>query len=269
MERMNNNKTIHAYAPASIGNVSCGFDVMGMAVNAPGDEVLLSLNDSGTVTIEDIQGDNGKLPRNAAENTAGVAVIEFLKAIDSKHGAKITLIKNLPLGSGMGSSAASAVAAVVAVNHALGEPFLKADLLPFVMQAEFVACGSAHADNAAPSLLGGLILIRDNHPLDIIEIPTRASIPWYPFLPLRPVHGEPGTTRHEPQRGRLRNVCKRQALGRKAHMRCSDVGHRAQIGTYAIVGRGALIVAVREGAPVCARRRIRNGGTEAPRKLRQ
>lgn len=172
MERMNNNKTIHAYAPASIGNVSCGFDVMGMAVDAPGDEVFLSLNDSGTVTIKDIQGDNGKLPRNAAENTAGVAVIEFLKAIDSKHGAEITLIKNLPLGSGMGSSAASAVAAVVAVNHALGEPFLKADLLPFVMQAEFVACGSAHADNAAPSLLGGLILIRDNHPLDIIEIPT-------------------------------------------------------------------------------------------------
>lgn len=167
-----NTKKIHAYAPASIGNVSCGFDVMGMAVDAPGDEVILTLNDSGVVSIKDIEGDNGKLPRKAEENTAGVAVIEFLKAIESNHGAEITLIKNLPLGSGMGSSAASAVAAVVAINHALGNPFLKADLLPFVMQAEFVACGSAHADNAAPSLLGGLILIRDNHPLDIIEIPT-------------------------------------------------------------------------------------------------
>lgn len=165
-------KTVKAYAPASIGNVSCGFDVMGMAVDAPGDEVIVSLNDSGNVTIKKIEGDGGKLPRNAEENTAGVAVIEYLKAIRSNQGAEITLIKNLPLGSGMGSSAASAVAAVVAINHLMGDPLKKSELLPFVMQAEFVACGSAHADNAAPSLLGGLILIRNNHPLDIIEIPT-------------------------------------------------------------------------------------------------
>jgi homoserine kinase len=165
-------KTVRAYAPASIGNVSCGFDVMGMAVDAPGDEVIIELNDSGTVTIKNIEGDNGKLPLKAEENTAGVAVIEYLKSVGSKQGAEITLLKNLPLGSGMGSSAASAVAAVVAINHLLGNQLKKSELLPFAMQAEFVACGSAHADNAAPSLLGGLILIRDNHPLDIIEIPT-------------------------------------------------------------------------------------------------
>lgn len=165
-------KTVKAYAPASIGNVSCGFDVMGLAVDAPGDEVIITLNDSGMVTIRDIKGDNGKLPRAAEENTAGVAVIEYLKAISCKQGAEITLIKNLPLGSGMGSSAASAVAAVVAINHVFDNRLPKKELLPFVMQAEFVACGSAHADNAAPSLLGGLILIRDNHPPDIIEIPT-------------------------------------------------------------------------------------------------
>lgn len=166
------NKTVRAYAPASIGNVSCGFDVMGLAVDAPGDEVIITLNDSGVVTIKNIEGDNGKLPRIAEENTAGVAVIEYLKAIGSKPGAEITLIKNLPLGSGMGSSAASAVAAVVAINHLFDNKLSRRELLPFAMQAEFVACGSAHADNAAPSLLGGLILIRDNHPLDIIEIPT-------------------------------------------------------------------------------------------------
>ena len=165
-------KTVKAYAPASIGNVSCGFDVMGMAVDAPGDEVIIELNDSHVVTIKKIEGDGGKLPLKAEENTAGVAVIEYLKSINSSQGAEITLIKNLPLGSGMGSSAASAVAAVVAIDHLLGNQFKKSELLPFVMQAEFVACGSAHADNAAPSLLGGLILIRDNHPLDIIEIPT-------------------------------------------------------------------------------------------------
>ena len=165
-------KTVRAYAPASIGNVSCGFDVMGMAVDAPGDEVIITVNDSGNVTIKNIEGDGGKLPLNAEENTAGVAVIEYLKAIQSNQGAEITLLKNLPLGSGMGSSAASGVAAVVAINHLMGNQLNKSELLPFVMQAEFVACGSAHADNAAPSLLGGLILIRGNHPLDIIEIPT-------------------------------------------------------------------------------------------------
>lgn len=165
-------KTVRAYAPASIGNVSCGFDVMGLAVDAPGDEVIIALNDSGVVSIKAIEGDNEKLPRIAEENTAGVAVIEYLKAINSKQGAEITLIKNLPLGSGMGSSAASAVAAAVAINHLFDSRLPKKELLPFVMQAEFVACGSTHADNAAPSLLGGLILIRDNHPLDIIEIPT-------------------------------------------------------------------------------------------------
>lgn len=165
-------RTVHAYAPASIGNVSCGFDVMGMAVDAPGDEVIIELNDSSAVTIKKITGDTGKLPLKAEENTAGVAVLEYLKSIHSHQGAEITLIKNLPLGSGMGSSAASAVAAVVAINQLMGNRLKKSELLPFVMQAEFVACGSAHADNAAPSLLGGLILIRDNHPLDIIEIPT-------------------------------------------------------------------------------------------------
>lgn len=170
------NRTIRAYAPASIGNVSCGFDVMGMAVEAPGDEVIITLNDTGIVTIKNIEGDNGKLPRIAEENTAGVAVIEYLRTIGSKQGAEITLIKNLPLGSGMGSSAASAVAAVVAINALFDNRLPKKELLPFVMQAEFVACGSAHADNAAPSLLGGLILIRDNHPLDIIEIPTPAEL---------------------------------------------------------------------------------------------
>lgn len=165
-------KIVKVYAPASIGNVSCGFDVMGMAVDAPGDEVVIELNDSGIVTIKKIKGDNGRLPIKAEENTAGVAVMEYLKSINSPQGVEITLIKNLPLGSGMGSSAASAVAAVVAINHAMGNQLKKSELLPFAMQAEFVACGSAHADNAAPSLLGGLILIRDNDPLDIIEIPT-------------------------------------------------------------------------------------------------
>jgi len=165
-------RSVKVFAPASIGNVSCGFDVLGLAVQSPGDEVIMTLNDSSTVSMKSIVGDDGRLPLESNKNTSGVAVIEFLRFIGSNQGAEITLHKNLPLGSGMGSSAASAVAAVVAINHLMGEPLQREELLPFVMEAERIACGSAHADNAAPSLLGGLILIRQNHPLDIIPIPT-------------------------------------------------------------------------------------------------
>lgn len=166
------NKTIKVFAPASIGNVSCGFDVLGLAVQNPGDEVIITLNDSNKVTIHSIIGDGGKLPLDPAKNTASVSVIEFLKSLGSNQGAEIKLQKNLPLGSGMGSSAASAVASVMGINYLMGSPLKREELLPFVMEAERVACGSAHADNAAPSLLGGLILIRQNHPLDIVSIPT-------------------------------------------------------------------------------------------------
>lgn len=169
---MSKQKIIRAFAPASIGNVSCGFDVFGLAVENPGDEIEMELNDTNQITIKSIIGDHGRLPLVASQNTAGVAVAEYLKAIGQTQGCEITLHKNLPLGSGMGSSAASAVASVVAINHLMGEPLAREALLPFVMEAERVACGSAHADNAAPSLLGGLILIRENQPLDVISIPT-------------------------------------------------------------------------------------------------
>jgi homoserine kinase len=169
-------KSAKVFAPASIGNLSCGFDVFGLAVCSPGDEVLIELTDSGEVRMESIQGDQGRLPKEANKNTAGVAVIEYLKSIQSRQGVAITLYKNLPLGSGMGSSAASAVAAVVGINQLMGNLKKREELLPFVMEAERVACGSAHADNGAPSLLGGLILVRQNHPLDIVPIPTPTDL---------------------------------------------------------------------------------------------
>lgn len=165
-------KTIKAFAPASIGNVSCGFDVLGLAVDNPGDVVDVSFNTLHKVVVQNIFGDGGLLPLQAEKNTAGVAVLEFLKHINSTQGIDLVLHKNLPLGSGLGSSASSAVAAVVAVNKLMNEPLQRIDLLPFVMEAERIACGAAHADNAAPSLLGGLILVRQNNPLDVISIPT-------------------------------------------------------------------------------------------------
>jgi homoserine kinase len=166
------NQSARVFAPASIGNVSCGFDVLGLAVKAPGDEVRITLNDSRIVTIKSVVGGDGRVPLEPEKNTAGVAVMEYLKAMNMPQGAEIILHKNLPLGSGMGSSAASAVAAVVAINYLMNEPLSREQLLPFVMEAERMACGAAHPDNAAPSLLGGLILVRESSPLDIIRIPT-------------------------------------------------------------------------------------------------
>jgi homoserine kinase len=169
-------KTIKAFAPATVANVSCGFDVFGFAVDHPGDEVILSLVKGNEVSIKKITGDDGRLPLEADKNTAGVAVTSFLSSMDEKIGVEITLHKNLPLGSGMGSSAASAVAALVGINHLMGEPLSRKELLPFAMEAERVACGSAHADNVAPSLLGGFVLVRGYHPLDVVNVPTPSEL---------------------------------------------------------------------------------------------
>ena len=169
-------KTVRAFAPATVANVSCGFDIFGFALEEPGDEVIMTLTAEPAVVIKSIEGDGGRLPVESDKNTAGVAVIAFLKALQRQQGVEIILKKNLPLGSGMGSSAASSVAALVAINHLLGEPFEKKDLLPFAMEAERVACGAAHADNVAPSLIGGFVLIRGYHPPDIVNIPTPENL---------------------------------------------------------------------------------------------
>lgn len=169
-------KSVKASAPATVANVSCGFDIFGFAVEAPADEVIVTLTDKPGVTISKIVGDEGRLPLEAEKNTSGVAVLEFLKAINSKHGANIELYKYLPLGSGMGSSAASSAAALVAINELHGNPLTREQLLPFAMESERIACGSAHADNVAPSLLGGFVLIRGYAPLDVASIPTPAEL---------------------------------------------------------------------------------------------
>ena len=164
-------KSIKALAPATVANVSCGFDIFGFAVEAPADEVIITLTDSPGVVIKQITGDEGRLPLDS-RNTSSVAVQAFLKEIGSDQGVEIVLHKKLPLGSGMGSSAASSVAALVAINHLFDNRFTREQLLPFAMEAERIACGSAHADNVAPSLLGGFVLIRSYAPLDVTKIPT-------------------------------------------------------------------------------------------------
>ncbi len=167
---------VKAFAPATVANVAAGFDILGFAVHAPGDEVTASPGSAPGVVLAEIQGDDGILPREAEKNTAGVAAQRLLAHLDSRAGVVLSLRKMMPLGSGLGSSAASAVAAVVAVNELLGCPLKREALLPFCMEAERVACGAAHADNAAPALLGGFILIRSYEPLDVIRISAPSDL---------------------------------------------------------------------------------------------
>jgi homoserine kinase len=169
-------KSVKAIAPATVANVSCGFDIFGFAVEAPADEVILTLKKEPGVVIKTITGDGGKLPMESDRNTSGVAVEAFLKEFDGDSGVEIVLNKKLPLGSGMGSSAASSAAALVAINHLYDNPYSREQLLPFAMEAERIACGSAHADNVAPSLMGGFVLIRGYDPLDVTKIPTPPNL---------------------------------------------------------------------------------------------
>ncbi len=169
-------KSIKAFAPATVANVCCGFDVLGFAVEAPGDEVILTLQPQKGITITKITGDGGQLPLDPQKNTASVAVDSYLKALKSNQGVSIELNKNLPLGSGMGSSGASGVAALVAINHLLGEPMTRTELVRHAMEAERIACGSAHADNVAPCLLGGFVLVRSYSPLDIVRVPSSVNL---------------------------------------------------------------------------------------------
>ncbi len=165
------NKSIRAFAPATVANVSCGFDILGFALDAPGDEVEVKLTKRPGVIINNITGDNGMLPTDPNVNTAGVSVKAFLDFIDFDGGGiEINLKKMMPLSSGLGSSASSSVAAVFAANALLNYPVEKKDLLQFALLGEKVASGNPHADNIAPSLLGGFILVRSYEPLDVVSL---------------------------------------------------------------------------------------------------
>lgn len=164
---------IKVFAPATVANVSCGFDIFGFAIEEPGDVVEIQRRDEPGVIIKDIFGDEGRLPRKAEKNTVTGVMLHLLKHLGiNDFGCEVTLHKNMPLGSGMGSSAASAVAGVIAMNELLGCPLSRTELLPFAMEGERIASGSAHADNVGPALLGGFVIIRSYAPLDIFSIPV-------------------------------------------------------------------------------------------------
>jgi homoserine kinase len=186
--------SIRVFAPATVANVVCGFDVLGFAVNEPGDEVIMRITDKPGITISKITGDDGRLPLNPAKNTVSVSVEHYLQNIDRLDiGLDIELHKKMPIGSGLGSSSASTVAGLFAIKTLLGDDTDPSTLLPFAMKGEEMACGHGHADNVAPALLGGFVLIRSYEPLDVVRLPHPKiyGVPLYSRMWMY-LQGKPG-----------------------------------------------------------------------------
>ena len=162
------NKAVTIFSPATIANVGPGFDIMGFAIDQPGDRMSLEI----------IQGKNHRiinktpfdLPLDPDKNAATVSLSAFLDHIGSKEKFLVTFLDKIQPGSGIGSSAASSAGSVFAANLMLNEPLSRKEMVRFAMQGEMAACGSVHADNVAPALLGGFVLIRSYNPLDLVEI---------------------------------------------------------------------------------------------------
>jgi homoserine kinase len=170
---------ITVQCPATVANLVCGFDVLGMALEEPYDIMEVSLLDEPVVHIT--SGDGFPLPSDPAQNTAGAPLLAMLEELEKPVGFEVVIHKKIKPGSGVGSSAASAAGAVVAANHLLGHRFSKEDLVRFAMFGEKVASGVKHADNISPCIYGGITLIRSIFPLDIISIPA-------PLLHITVVH---------------------------------------------------------------------------------
>jgi homoserine kinase len=167
-------KSIKIFCPATVANLSCGFDVLGLCLDNIGDEMTIRKTDEPGVRITKITGAN--LPMETEKNVAGVAALAMLSQWETDFGFEIEIHKKIRAGSGIGSSAASAAGAVFGINELLGRPFEAKDLVWFGGWGENLASGSYHADNVAPALLGGFTLIRGYNPLDVIRIDSPADL---------------------------------------------------------------------------------------------
>ncbi len=161
-------KQVTVLSPATVANIVCGFDVLGLALNAPSDKLVMRLLDKREIRI--INKDRFNLPTEPEKNVFGGALLAMMKEVKEEIGFEIESTKMIMPGSGIGSSAASAAGAVVAANHLLGNRFTNQELVQFATYGEQVASGSRHADNIAPCIYGGVTLIRSNDPLDIIPL---------------------------------------------------------------------------------------------------
>ena len=162
-------KSVKVFAPNTVSNVGCGYDVLGFALEGFGDEIHLEKRADELLKIVDVQQAN--LPTDPEVNVATVGIASLLKSVGSKQGFNVSIKKGIPPGSGLGSSACSSAGAVFAVNQLLDQPFDTSELIDFAMEGERISSGSAHADNVAPSLLGGFIAVQNNYPIDVFSVP--------------------------------------------------------------------------------------------------
>ena len=169
-EFQNTDGVIKVHCPATVANLVCGFDILGLALNEPYDVMEVKLINEPKVIIHN--RDSFNLPTDAEKNVAGVVFLAAMEKIGGNTGFEVTIEKHIKPGSGIGSSAASAAGAAVAANHLLGNIFSPDDVVQLAMNGEKLASGVKHADNIAPCILGGVSLIRSIHPLDIISIPS-------------------------------------------------------------------------------------------------
>ncbi|MEY8781079.1 homoserine kinase [Allomuricauda sp. XS_ASV26] len=165
---------IKVFCPATIANVSCGFDVLGLALDSVGDRMTVRKTSENGIRITKITGQD--LPLATEKNVAGVAGTALLEKSDYQGGFEIEIDKRIKPGSGIGSSAASSAGAVWAMNELLNRPFSDLELVEFAMQGEKMASDVAHADNVAPAIFGGFTLVRSYEPLDIVSIPTPSEL---------------------------------------------------------------------------------------------
>jgi len=170
------NRRIRVFAPATVANLGPGFDVLGLALSHPGDELEAELSDSPGVEIVDVTGDGGVLSRDAGQNVVGRAAADVLRRAGTRSGVRLWLHKQMPLASGLGSSGASSAAGAVAVNELLGRPLSEHDVVLSAMEGERAASGTPHADNVAPSVMGGIVLVRSYQPFEVIGLPLPENL---------------------------------------------------------------------------------------------
>lgn len=165
---------IRIFSPATVANVACGFDVLGFCLDNKGDEMVIKKVSEKGIKITHIEGYD--LPYEANNNVAGVSALAMYEHLNPDCGFEIEIYKHIKPGSGIGSSAASAVGSVFGMNELLGKPYSKTQLTYFAMKGEALASKSEHADNLAPAIFGGFTLVKSTLPLDILQIPTPSEL---------------------------------------------------------------------------------------------
>jgi len=162
-------KEVKIFTPATVANVGCGYDILGFCLDSVGDDMLIRKVDKKGIFITQIDG--FELPYEVEKNVAGVSALALYNTLNLDFGFEIEISKKIKPGSGIGSSAASAVGSVFGINHLIGNPYSKNELIKFALKGEAIASGEEHADNIAPAIMGGFTLVRSTNPVDIISLP--------------------------------------------------------------------------------------------------